>query len=97
MPIILSLVRKIGARLILRLEKHIPNRIIMPNTPSISIGLRERLTLIIKARARTAIAWKMLLTPADKALPRTIAERGAGDDRSLFSSPRSRSQTTVIP
>ena len=42
---------------------------------------------MIRARARTVIAWKIPLTPAERAFPRTMAERDTGVESSLFNSP----------
>jgi hypothetical protein len=97
MPIILSRVLKIDARQMLKLEKHIPNKIVIPKIPSILKGLREISMRMMVARIKMATAWKIPRIPADRDLPRTIAEREVGVEINLLSCPRSRSQTIVIP
>jgi hypothetical protein len=96
-PIILSRVLKIDARQMLKLEKHIPNKIVITKIPSIFRGLKEISMRMMIARIKMAIAWKIPRIPADRVLPRTIAEREVGVEINLLSCPRSRSQTIVIP
>ena len=56
-PIILSLVLKIGARDMLKQAKHMLSKIIMTKMPRILRGLRIMLILRIKASMTTATAW----------------------------------------
>ena len=75
-PIILSLVLKIGARDMLEQEKHMLSKIMTMKTPTILRGLRMMLILRIKASMTTATAWNRPLTPADRAFPKTMDDRG---------------------
>jgi hypothetical protein len=87
MPIILSRVLKIDARQILRLAKHIPNKMVMSNIPRIFKGLRRISIRIIRARIKMAAAWKIPRIPAERVLPRTIADREASVEINLFNCP----------
>ncbi len=71
----------------LKLEKHMPKRTVIIKIPRICRGLREISMRMMSARIRIATAWKIPRIPADKVLPRTIAEREVGVEINLFNCP----------